>query len=160
MSSSVDVILKDKVVCFDRVPLVVVPVSIEKVATLEVRIKDKGSVVVIIFGLKTSNTFVPYLREVVSSTSIVQVDPCYIHEDIGEIVLFERRLKPAIVQLLIVVQIPQGIPAFLLILMINIFYLFLHLAVLKEGVLDGQQSVANKFGSVVKFGHEVLVGLL
>ena len=64
----------------------------------------KNDITLIVLALRSRLLF--DLREVVAPKLTLDVDTSHHHENIGEIVLFDGGLKPRVVQLLLMIDIP------------------------------------------------------
>jgi hypothetical protein len=154
VASRVDVVLQDEVVGIDRVALVVVFVDVEQVAALEVGVEDERAVVFALLGGRLALD----LGEVVGLGFGLQVDACDVHEQISKVVLLHPGFEPGVVDLLFAEGFPKGVIGVLLLPAQQLPHLVLHPPILKNCVLDGDESVADDLGGLVNLGHDALVG--
>ncbi len=97
----INIILHYEVISLNDISFIVVLENIEQVTTLEMRIENNRSIVVINCFLLV---FSFYLRQ--SFSFGIEVQPCNVHEQISKMVLFWSCFKSTIVQLFIMIHIP------------------------------------------------------
>ena len=154
VSTSIDVILQNEVIGLKNVTLVIIIVSIEQIATLEMRVKDETTVV--IFRLSLCS-FGFDLRKI-AITFWFKVNSCNIHENISKVVLLGGGIKAMVVHISVLINIPKSASEFFLTFGVELFYLFLHFSMLEECILDGDEPTTDIFASFFSFRQDVAVG--
>ncbi len=154
VTASIDVILQNKVIGLEDVAFIIIVVNIQQVAALEVRIKDETAVVVFRLDLCS---FGLYLWEIALSFGF-EVDPSNIDEDVCEVVLLGSGVKAMVVDISVLINIPESASEFFLAFGVELFYLFLHFAMFKECVLDGDEPTVDIFAGLLGPRQDVAVG--
>ena len=154
VSTSIDVILQNEVIGLKNVTWVIIIVSIEQIATLEMRVKDETTVVVFRLSLCS---FGFDLRKI-AITFWFKVNSCNIHENISKVVLLGGGIKAMVVHISVLINIPKSASEFFLTFGVELFYLFLHFSMLEECILDGDEPTTDIFASFFSFRQDVAVG--
>lgn len=69
-----------------------------------------------------------------------KIDPCDIHEDVGEVMLFDTGFKTMVIDFFVIIDVPKGRGEFFLIFVIKFFDFLLHPSVLKHCIFNRNQS--------------------
>ena len=154
VSTSIDVILQNEVIGLKNVTWVIIIVSIEQIATLEMRVKDETTVVVFRLSLCS---FGFDLRKI-AIIFWFKVNSCNIHENISKVVLLGGGIKAMVVHISVLINIPKSASEFFLTFGVELFYLFLHFSMLEECILDGDEPTTDIFASFFSFRQDVAVG--